>query len=164
MKKIYLVRHAKSDWPDASTSDMERTLNKRGLEAAPMMGKRLQDNKVQPQLVLSSPAKRAMMTAELLLQELGLGIESIQQEPKIYNASILHLLEVVQAIDNHHDCVMLFGHNPSFTELANYLGDHHVSHLPTCSIYAMEFYVDDWRAVARGLGHCILFDYPKKGV
>ncbi len=162
MKTVYIVRHAKSDWGDPNVPDIERSLNQRGLEAAPMMGKRLKGYHIKPQLMLCSPAKRARTTAELLLPELGLTADEITTCDELYNAGLLELIKLIHKTDNHYESLMLFGHNPGFTQLANHLGDQHIGNMPTCSVYAIEFQVDDWHAVYKGVGTCTLFDYPKK--
>ena len=120
MKKLLLLRHAKSSWQDASLTDFERPLNKRGLRAAPVIGKFMKERGLRPSLVLASPAQRARDTAKLAL-EAG-GIETLlRYEARIYEADVPTLIEVIRQIEETFDEVMLVGHNPGFEELLGFL-------------------------------------------
>ena len=70
MKTLFLIRHAKSSWDDTALADKDRPLNDRGKRDAPKMGKRLADRDVNPDLILSSPAMRALTTAEIIAKKL----------------------------------------------------------------------------------------------
>ena len=113
MKTLYLVRHAKSDWGNAHTGDFQRTLNHRGLKAAPYMAALLKEKKVFPELVISSPANRALTTAEFFCEILGYPKELIQQRMEIYEGGAGQLLKIVQQINDNCKTALLFGHNPT---------------------------------------------------
>jgi len=162
MKNIYLVRHAKAESPGPLVMDFKRALNPRGEEAVLLMGERLKEKNISPQLFLTSPAIRTMTTAQGIAKCLGKSMEDIFEEETIYNASLKTLVEVIHDLDNKYDNVMLFGHNPGMTELANYLGDAPVSHMPTCAVYGVSFDLNDWRKINAKGGTCLFFDYPKK--
>ena len=102
------------------------------------------------------------MTAELIADAIVYPKDHIDIERDIDQADVKGLLEVINDIDNQYDHVILIGHNPTMTAAANELGDEAISHMPTCAICALGFSVDDWRAVTRGMGTCLFFDYPKR--
>src|SRR5215470_8706335 len=114
MKTLYLVRHAKSSRDDPSLPDKERPLNKRGRRDAPRMGERLAKRDVKPDLILSSPAVRALATAEIVSRKLGYAIKDIVVDERLYGADPNDLLDVIHELGEKPKRVMLFGHNPEF--------------------------------------------------
>ncbi|MDX1627444.1 MAG: histidine phosphatase family protein [Fulvivirga sp.] len=161
MKTLYLVRHAKSSWDYPELSDEERPLNKRGQRDAPDMGERLAKQGIFPDLMLSSPAKRAFTTCKIIAKQLEYPKEAIQTDKRIYHAGVSTLLKVVRDTDNTWNTLMLFGHNPGFTDFANELTGDDLENIPTCGIYACDFEVDDWHQVSLGNGKRIFYDFPK---
>ena len=160
-KRITLLRHAKSSWNDASLADRDRPLNRRGNKSAPEMGKRLAKLGVRPSLLLTSPAKRARETARLIARELNYPLEFIQSESELYLATPETILQVVARQDNGFNDVMLFGHNPGITELANRLGDRNIDNVPTCGMVGIELDVKEWTGIVAADGKTVFFDYPK---
>ena len=160
-KRITLLRHAKSSWKDASLADRDRPLNRRGNKSAPDMGKRLAELGVRPSLLLTSPAKRARETARLIARELNYPLEFIQSESELYLATPETILQVVARQDNGFNDVMLFGHNPGITELANRLGDRNIDNVPTCGMVGIELDVREWTEIVAADGKTVFFDYPK---
>ncbi len=160
-KRITLLRHAKSSWKDASLADRDRPLNRRGNKSAPDMGKRLAELGVRPSLLLTSPAKRARETARLIARELNYPLEFIQSESELYLATPETILQVVARQDNGFNDVMLFGHNPGITELANRLGDRNIDNVPTCGMVGIELDVTEWTEIVTADGRTVFFDYPK---
>lgn len=144
MKQLYLVRHAKSDWGNSGASDFERELNERGLRDAPAMGRWLATQSVKPRIMLSSPARRALHTAEMLAEGMGFPTALIFHEPRIYEAHTGALQEIIEESDDSIDSLMLVGHNPAMTQLVNTLSGKRVDNLPTCSIAALQFDVTRW--------------------
>src|SRR6478609_6616404 len=115
MKTLYLVRHAKSSWDDIDLSDFDRPLNDRGKKDAPKMGKRLKERDIFPDVMLSSPAKRALETCKAIAKALSFPEEKITTDKRLYHASEDQLLKVVQGLKDRHDnveVIMIFGHNP----------------------------------------------------
>jgi len=160
-KRLTLLRHAKSSWKDASLADRDRPLNRRGNKSAPDMGKRLAELGVRPSLLLTSPAKRARETARLIARELNYPLEFIQSESDLYLATPETILQVVARQDNGFNDVMLFGHNPGITELANRLGDRNIDNVPTCGMVGIELDVKEWTEIVAADGKTVFFDYPK---
>lgn len=164
MKELYIIRHAKSDWNDATLSDFDRPLNKRGLRNAPDMGARMRKRGIRPDRIISSPALRAKTTAEFFARELGIDAADIRYERSIYEASIQSLLYLVAVLPDEAERIFLFGHNPGFSGLADALGSTPVGDLPTAAVVGIRFEADHWNDAARMRGEVILFDYPKNGL
>jgi phosphohistidine phosphatase len=162
MKRLYLIRHAKSSWKDTGLDDIDRPLNKRGKRDAPFMGQRLKESGVSPGLILSSPAKRALRTAKIIAKELGYSKENIEIRDALYLQGIPAIIREIRTIDTDYDTVMLFGHNPDFTMLAEHLTDYQVDNIPTCGIFCIDFNVGSWTEVDEGGGNFVFFDYPKR--
>ena len=162
MKTLYLIRHAKSSWKYPALSDDERPLNKRGKQNAPDMGKKLKKKGVVPALLVSSHARRALDTARLMAEELGYAKKQIMVDERLYHASIADFMEVIEEQDNKADALMLFGHNPGLTELANTFCSVYVDNIVTAGIYAIRFDTDLWAAVPNMQGEVLFYDYPKK--
>ncbi len=161
MKALTLVRHAKSSWKQTQLADFDRPLNRRGELDAPEMGKRLKKQMPCPELIISSPATRALTTAKVLAQEMGYPLNNLLTEQRVYMASVRALLELINRVDNAYQDVMLVGHNPSLTDLANNLTGGVADNLPTCGVVRMTYEVDDWKEVGQSQAKLILFDYPK---
>ena len=121
MKTIILVRHAKSSWKDTSLDDFDRPLNKRGKRNAPFMGEKLKNRQIVPDLILSSPAKRAKKTATIVAKTIGYPKKKIQYSDNMYHSSARYLLEMVRNQDDESETIMLFGHNPDFNDFADML-------------------------------------------
>lgn len=160
-KKLLLVRHGKSEWGNAHLADFDRPLNPRGHRNAPEMAARLLQRNLVPQLIVSSPAVRAVTTARHFVQAWKKSSEQIKEEPSIYEASVATLLKLINKFDNKSDYIAIFGHNPGFTDLANYLSDADIYNIPTCGTVLIEFEIDDWGLVSHHTGKLIQFDYPK---
>lgn len=159
---LVLIRHAKSSWDDSSIQDFDRSLNKRGFKDAPEMGKRLAGSNHSADIIISSPALRAITTAEIIASEIGFDESKILQEPVIYEAGLNTLVNVVTSIDDNYRHAILIGHNPGFTYLCNYLCNVQLDNMPTCGIAKIEFTTDTWRAISKHDGKLLDFDYPKK--
>lgn len=162
MKRLYIIRHAKSSWNDITLSDFDRPLNERGERDAPRMGKHLKEKRIAADLLLTSPAKRAFSTAEYFALILNYPTENIKTDRKLYHADADAILTTVKNINNKHDEVLLFGHNPGLTDFVNQLTDSSIDNVPTCGIAACIFDVDSWNSVGWRTGKLEFFDYPKK--
>ncbi len=162
MKTIYLVRHAKSDWKSADTGDFNRTLNERGIKAAPLMAALLKKKRVLPDLVITSPATRALSTAELFCEILGYPKKNILQQIEIYEGGVLNLLKVVQQIPDNCTTAMLFGHNPMLTEFSNLLAGSYTENLATCGVVRIDLDIESWKNANPDAGELIWYDAPKE--
>ncbi len=162
MKKLYLARHAKSSWKEPDLDDFDRPLNKRGKRDAPFIGQKLKEKNILPDMIISSPAKRAITTAKELASQMGFPKDNIVLDENIYEASGGELLSIIQQVNDKHESLMLVGHNPAFTSLHNYLADQYIDNIPTCSIAFIDLNVDSWKEVEPNTGTLVDFEYPKK--
>ena len=160
MKKLYIIRHAKSSRSDETLEDFERPLNKRGKENAPMIGERLKEKGIMPDIIISSPAKRAKSTAEMIAKEIGYEKRVLFDE-NIYEASVDELRKILTCINDENSAAFLVGHNPSLNDLANYYV-HHEENIPTCGIVEVEFECNKWADIEPKNAKLISFEYPKK--
>ncbi|MEQ8241959.1 histidine phosphatase family protein [Fulvivirga sp.] len=163
MKILYLVRHAKSSWDYPNLSDFDRPLSARGERDAPKMGQRLADKSVLPDLIISSPANRALTTCQIIAKSIGYDPKKIKTQQSIYHAGEGTLLKVVKNTEDHVNSLMLFGHNPGFTDFACSLANEEIYNIPTCGIVAIKLDTNDWYEVNFGTGQLEFFDYPKNG-
>ena len=161
MKTLFIVRHAKSSWDNPILSDFERPLNDRGKKDAPRMGKRLKEKDIVVELMLSSPARRAVSTCKRIAEVLSYPEEKIRLEDKLYHATEDKMLDVIHGFKDQVDNVMIFGHNPGLTDFVNSLANGHISNVPTCGVVACNFFVDSWKDIDWGKGTIIFYDYPK---
>jgi phosphohistidine phosphatase len=162
MKKLFVVRHAKSSWDNPSLDDIDRPLNKRGKRNAPEMGQRLAQRDVMPDLMLSSPAKRALSTAKRIAKEISYPKEKIVVDDRIYHGTNQEVIDVLREQENALTTIMIFGHNPGFTDLVNHLSDSSIYNIPTCGLAEIDFDIVSWEDIGKSKGQLIEFDYPKK--
>ena len=163
MKTIILVRHAKSSWKDSNLDDFDRPLNTRGKRNAPFMGEKLKERRIMPDLMLSSPAKRAKKTVIAIAKALDYPKKDIIYNDKMYHTSASYLLKMVKGQDDKHDAIMLFGHNPGFNDFADMLLENNpVRNIPTTGVYCIGFDVDSWKKLRAGEGKSVFFDFPKR--
>ena len=161
MKTLYLVRHAKSSRADPSLADRDRPLDDRGTRDAPKMARRLARRHVRPDLLVSSPALRALTTAQVFAEELGCKRKDIVVDGRLYASSPEQVLAVVEELDDKRDRVMLFGHNPEFSELARRLS-REISEMPTCAVAELDFDTKSWSDVGAIEPVRAALDFPKK--
>jgi phosphohistidine phosphatase len=162
MKTLYLVRHAKSSWKYPDLDDFERPLNSRCRKSAPSMGEILKKLKVAPDLVISSPATRAAMTARIIADQINYPLEKIRYSETLYGSSEDALIRIVGQIDDAVNKVMLIGHNPALTDFANYIGDQPVSNIPTCGAFGVNLKISSWAKISEHCGKLKFFEFPKK--
>jgi phosphohistidine phosphatase len=163
IRRLTLIRHAKSSWDYAELSDFERPLNARGRRDAPAMARRLAAELERPLRLVASPALRAITTAHAFAGELGLPHTAIRIEPRIYEATRGTLLGIAQELDDADTHVLLFGHNPGFTELAQLLAACPFAEMPTCSATTLGFELKHWRELQPHSGTVLRYEFPKKG-
>jgi len=165
MKTLYLMRHAKSSWSFDELSDQERPLNDRGRDDAPRMGQALAKRSITLDLLVSSPAVRALSTAVLVARELSYPHDKIQVEPCIYQADLDTMLNVIRDLPDAASSVLLTGHNPTFTDTANYLlPTSGLTHeMPTAAVVCIRFQTDHWAEAGPATAEFYFYDYPKNG-
>lgn len=164
-RRLYIIRHAKSSWSNIGQPDYERPLNDRGKHDAPMMGKRLKALGIQPDIIISSTAKRAAQTAKKISKEIDYDINAIKWVEKLYHCTAEVFEEVLYELGEKVNSVFVVAHNPGITDFANQLFAHVVTdNMPTCGIVGAEFELDDWNQFSSVEKKLILFEYPKKNI
>lgn len=161
MKILILVRHAKSSWKDISLDDFDRPLNKRGKRDAPLMGMLLKEKKFIPDIIISSPARRAASTAKIISEKLEYPISKIFWDDNLYEALACNILKVINEVDENNKVLLIVGHNPGLTNLSNYLLSNFISKIPTCGVVVI-FFKKKWKEIAENDGEILLIEYPKK--
>lgn len=161
MKKLYLVRHAKSSWKLEGIQDMDRPLKGRGVTDAYSTSEWLRQQGEIPDYIISSPATRALHTGLIFAKNLDYPLSEIEIDKKIYHASTRDLLEVVYNFDDAYESVMLFGHNPTITDFVNKCIDHRIDNVPTTGVACLKFAQDSWKEIDKK-AELVFFDYPKR--
>ena len=161
MKRLVVVRHAKSSWKDPGLRDFDRPLSKRGKSDAPEMGRRLARRSLIPDRLLSSPAKRAIRTAEIIAGAIGFPAGRITRMDRLYGAGVADLLGILQRLDDAEQTVFLVGHNPGLTDLVNSICSAFLDNLPTCGLFCVDFEISSWKEIGRCRGRCVFMDFPK---
>ena len=161
MRTLTLIRHAKSSWDYPELGDFERPLNPRGRRDAPAMAARLLRLPPRPDLLVSSPALRALTTARLFADVLGVKAEDVMVNAKIYEATPQTLIQLVQHLDDNLRHVMLFGHNPGISHCAHLLADCSFDEMPTSAAARIEFEIKSWNDAGAGSGRLVHYTFPK---
>lgn len=161
MKTLYILRHAKSSWKFDELSDHDRPLNKRGRHDAPLMGHELATRGVNPDLIISSPAVRAISTATLVGKELDYDADDISIDTRIYGADEEDLLEVVTEAPAEVNTLLLVGHNEAISDFANLLSPEPVHSMPTAGVTGLSFNCDDWKEISKDNATLLFYDFPK---
>jgi len=160
MKRLLLMRHAKSSWDNSDLADFDRPLNDRGEAAAPFMGELIAGRGLAPEEIVSSPAKRALQTATLV-KESG-GIEApIRLDERIYEAGAQTLKQVASEFRDELDIMMMIGHNPGFEGFVSFLTGKQES-MPTAALAVIDLDIDNWSDVKNGEGDLIEVIRPKE--
>lgn len=162
MKTLYIIRHGKSDWNDPTLNDFERPLNKRGTENAPFMGKLLAHNNIHPDLIVSSPAVRAKMTAKEIAKKVGYDTKEIVYDEGLYMADANTIEEILKQISSSKKTVFLIGHNPGITLFADYVSGYEIDNIPTCGIVCVTLSNNGWKSLGKSTAKFVSFEYPKK--
>ena len=162
MLRLVLLRHAKSSWDDIRLDDFDRPLAPRGVRNVPEMGRRLAQRGLTIDLVISSTAVRALATARGVAREIGYREDRIREAPELYLASPDEILAVIRAVPAGIDTLMVIGHNPGFTELANRLDDIRIDNMPTAAMLCVEFTATAWANINPAEAQLCWFDYPRK--
>ncbi len=161
MKKLTLIRHAKSSWDDTSLDDFDRPLNARGERDLPAMAKRVRDFGLVPDRLLTSGAVRALTTARAVADALGLEPDQVVVQPELYACSYQSLLHQLQRQGDRWQHLMVVGHNPGLESLGCYLTGERLAKFPTAAVLHMRLGITRWCELVESCGSVELFDYPK---
>ena len=149
MKKLTIVRHAKSSW-EYDVIDHERPLTERGTTDAGIVSNELKKVSFSPDFVITSDALRAKSTAGIFVANLNISSDIFKQSHELYDFSGEKLLAEIKAIDNTFNTVMVFGHNHVLTYFVNTFGNKYIDNVPTSGVVIIEFDIDDWKYLTKG--------------
>jgi len=150
VKRLTLMRHANAQWKDPQISDFDRPLNRRGTSEAEAMSRRLIELKLIPTMVLTSSARRAQQTAYIVARELGVPPRKTRTDEGLYLAPAADILRVIQTTGPRIPHLMIIGHNPGITELANLLAPTSRIDLATAAMCSLTFDARSWADVKAG--------------
>ncbi|XQP83861.1 MAG: SixA phosphatase family protein [Candidatus Pollutiaquabacter aromativorans] len=161
MKRLYLVRHAKSSWEFGTLPDAERPLNERGYRDAPRVGDYLAGKYVRPEAVVSSPAIRAYSTAFIICRRWDFPVGAIMLEPGLYETDTDAYADVIRQQDDRAQSLLLAGHNFSITHFLSFMLGKEVGEMPTCSVAVLDLELFSWNELKRGSGRLLELVLPK---
>jgi phosphohistidine phosphatase len=163
MKELILIRHAKSGWADDSLADWERPLNPRGRRDAPEMAERLAESDADVELLITSPAERARLTAQAFTDGLHLDDDEVVIERQLYAADEEDWLEIVESQPDYLNNIALVGHNPGLTEFLNLFLEEPLDNVPTCGVARLRFDIEEWERISEAEPVRVLYTIPKRG-
>ena len=156
MKKLVVVRHGKSSWK-YDLPDDKRPLKSRGITDANLVSKNFQTKGIVPNVVLSSPAVRALSTCEIFCKNLNLPFENTQIIDNLYDFQGDSVIEILKDLDEVYDTVMIFGHNHAFTSICNTFGSKFIDNLPTSGLVVINFDINSWGDLKKGQTELTIF-------
>lgn len=163
-RRLYIIRHAKSSWDYEGLADIHRPLAERGIRNAPTMARRLMDRGLIPQLLLSSPATRALDTARLMSRVWDLPPEALRIHDGIYEAYPGDIDTILSVVSAEVGDLAIFGHNPTFTVYANRYLDVPLDNLPTAGVVVVTLESEAWTGLEDSEVLDTYVDYPKRKV
>lgn len=164
-RSLYLMRHADSETVEDIDQDIHRSLTEEGKINASEMGKRLKERGVKPNLIYTSPAKRAKQTAEIIAKELGYAKSRIREHTLIYEATSRILLEVINSVEEEPENFMVIGHNPAVSRIVKHLtNEESIENIPPTGVVSITFDITRWSHVSMGNGHYDWYDSPQNAI
>ncbi len=161
LRRLIMIRHAKSGWGNPLQSDFDRPLNERGRLEAPEMGKRLKELNIIPDLVICSTAKRTRQTAKKIASAVGYDLEHVLWEEKLYHCIPSVFEEVMHEVSEQVKTLFIIAHNPGITEFVNQLSpEFKLDSMPTCGMAGVSFESDEWNNFLLVERKVILFEQP----
>lgn len=160
-RKLYIIRHGKSSWDHTGLDDIDRPLAERGMLNAEDMANRLANAGMIPELLLSSPASRALNTALIMARFWRLKPSALQIHEPLYDAYISDIEKVVFGVPSKVKSIAIFGHNPSWTSYSNHFLKERLDNLPTAGVVVVTLESESWKGIGRGQVIRTYVDYPK---
>jgi phosphohistidine phosphatase len=162
MKLLTFIRHAKSDWGNEFLKDIDRPLAEKGYKDAYDLSTWYLKTHTQPDLIVSSTATRALNTALIFARTFNFNLANFKLEDKIYESSAKNLISIISKFDNQKNSIIMFGHNPGFTNVCNELTDDlFFENVPTCGIVSLQFDIKNWDEVSNKKAKLIFHQFPK---
>lgn len=165
MKRLIFVRHGKAEDESHEISDFERSLTLKGKVVSRLMARELLEKEKSPGIIMTSPAFRALETALIFAEEFGIRYEDIILNNNIYNKMSFQILPaILSSINEEAVTLTLFGHNPSFTQIANILSREGCDFIPKSGIVCITFNITTWSEIGRNNGKMEYFLKPGKNL
>lgn len=161
MKTVIIVRHAKSSWADYNLADVERPLNRRGKFDAPLMANIMKEHGYEPEKIYLSHSKRTRSTVKPIAQTLEIDKKNITVTTSLYHGYEDDYIDIISEEDNDINCIMLIGHNPGITYIANSCQGASIDNVPTCGVIKVESVIDNWKDFSFPSSKLTSFIYPK---
>ncbi|MBK9329800.1 MAG: histidine phosphatase family protein [Sphingobacteriales bacterium] len=161
MKHLTIIRHAKSSWENPELDDMVRPLNTRGKQAIVLIGDYLKNKKIEPDLIITSPATRALQTAIGIGTVLKYKTEDLKIEQAIYFGNTTSVIRVIENTDNRLKDVFIFGHEPVLSSVIITLSGENPDKFPTGAVCRIRFDATNWKDITLKKGICEFFVNPK---
>jgi phosphohistidine phosphatase len=162
MKTLYIVRHAKSSWSDVDLADIDRPLKERGVNDAIKIGERLRERNINPDIIFSSNAIRALHTAMIIARYLDFPFQRLMTRKEIYASTKESLFHFLSAIDNQNEKVMIVGHDPTLTNFLNhFLPNQQLDKIPTSSVVELQILAENWIELKKSTTKTISQILPK---
>ena len=161
MKKLFLLRHARTQDKQPGQKDIERILSAIGLQNATRMGMNFKKKQIQFDIIICSPAERTKTTALLIAEQIKYDTSKIHFNEEIYEASARTLLQVVLQLKDEWNQVLLVGHNPSISYLAEHLTHNEIGNITPCGVVEIKFDIEQWADISEGTGEMVGYEYPE---
>ena len=165
MKKIIFVRHGRAEEPSSMVSDFERSLTAKGKHISEQMAAKLNERETGKTIIVTSPAFRAYETALVFARVLGYDPDNIILKSSLYSRTTLNSFSgIFENLSDEISTVILFGHNPSFTEIPDRLSKSGCDFVPKSGIVCLSFKTDTWKGIVREKGTIDYFLKPEKSI
>ncbi len=156
-KTLFIVRHAKSSWDYENISDVDRPLKLKGIRDAYEMARRVKIERQFPDLLISSPAIRALHTADIFTRVLELNLSKLRIDERLYGSGPGVIKKLISEQDDSIKNLMIFGHNHAITAFVNTYGSQYIDNVPTCGVVIIEFDINKWSELKKGTTTFTLF-------
>jgi len=160
-KTLFLVRHAKTQQESIDNRDFSRELADRGIHDASLVGSYCKEHGHKVDMIISSPAARALATAELMALQSDYSLDNIHSNEELYMASVRTSLKVVNQLKDIWDKVMIVGHNPTMTYMGEYMSDAEIGNMATGSVMIINFDADSWQEISENSGILASYISPR---
>jgi len=161
-KVLHVVRHAKSSWDYDGTADIDRVLKSKGIRSAYTMSRKLKLTHLIPEKVFSSPATRALHTAVIFARVFEYRLQDISITNILYESSVDKILGLIREVDDKYKSVMIFGHNPDFTDLVNTFIKSPLDSIPTVGVVTLKFNTNSWLDISRTNLEKHILNFPEQ--
>jgi phosphohistidine phosphatase len=161
MKTLYVMRHAKSAWGEPGLSDFDRPILEKGQKRTQNIIHYLVKKKAKPDLIISSPALRAMETAILMVKGLGLDKQVLRLEKSVYTSDADQLEDLFLEFPGSVSEVLLVGHNPAVTNFVNKFLAESIDYMPTSGVVSLEFKINEWSEISNARPKLNFIVFPK---